>query len=258
MVKLELTQINGHQIANIIIDRADKYNALSQAMWQQLYDYCQQLDNEIKPRVVLIKAAGEKAFCAGADINELTDIITDEQRMQDNNAIVQQAQMALQTLSAPTIALINGVCMGGGMGIALACDFRIAAEHAKFAITPSKLGLLYSIEDTRRVVNTLGMARAKELLYLGKTISAQTALEWGMLTAMVSVDDLLESAQQLAEQLTQVSGYSISGMKQTIAFVADDQHRQQQIRALFDGAFSGADFEEGAQAFLQKRAAKFR
>ncbi|SEL93745.1 Enoyl-CoA hydratase/carnithine racemase [Colwellia chukchiensis] len=254
-VKLEINE----NIAQITINRAEKRNALTQEMWQKLADYCDELTQAKACKLLIIKAAGNKAFSAGADIEELTEIIKDEQRLVANNEIVQQAQLKLQKLSIPTIAAINGVCVGGGMGIALCCDFRLSVDSAKFAITPSKLGLLYSVEDTKRLVELVGLARAKEMLYLGKTITAQQAEQWGLINLLVSNEtELSESVIKLSQQILAVSSYSIAGMKSTLAFIngADLAH-ETEIRALFNQAFSNNDFIEGANAFLEKRAPEF-
>jgi len=245
-------------IARIHIDRAEKHNALTQSMWQQISDHCDQL-MELKPRVVIVSAAGEKAFSAGADIAELTEIITDEARLISNNKVVQQAQLKLQQLPFPTIAAINGACVGGGMGIALCCDFRIAVKHAKFGITPSKLGLLYSVEDTKRVVDLVGLARAKELLFLGKIIEAEQANDWGLLTELVTAEELTSKVDELVEQLLSVSRYSISGVKKTLEYVTVSvEHDETEVRAMFNQAFANPDFIEGANAFLEKRKAEFK
>jgi len=255
-------QIN-HNVAWLTLNREQKRNALTQEMWQQLVQYCQQLALNDEVKVLVLTATGDKAFSAGADIEELTDIIKDSERLIANNKVVQQAQLLLQQLKIPTIAAINGVCVGGGMGLALACDFRICVEHAKFGITPSKLGLLYSIEDTKRLVNVVGVARAKELLFLGKIISAEQAIAWGLVTECVASNQLDEKVNDLIKQLLAVSRFSMAGIKTTLEYIdnansnGEYSHNEQAVRALFDLAFTQSDFKEGANAFLEKRAPKF-
>ena len=246
-------------IAHITINRAEKRNAFTQSMWQQLAQYCDQLTDNQSCKVVVITATGNKAFSAGADIEELTEIIKDEQRLIKNNEVVQQAQLKLQSLSMPTIAAINGVCVGGGLGIALCCDFRLSVNYAEFAITPSKLGLLYSLEDTKRLVELVGLARAKELLYLGQKITAYQAEQWGLLYKLVNDEtELTQSVNGLVQKVLSVSAFSITGIKSTLAFI-NDPHLQKEtaIRGLFNQAFSNNDFIEGANAFLEKRAPEF-
>jgi len=244
--------------ATLTIQRPEKRNAFTQAMWQQLADYCDELEQQIKPRLLLVTAAGDQAFSAGADIEELASLIADPAQLAANTAIVQQAQLKLQRLSCATIAVINGLCVGGGMGIALCCDIRLAAEHARFAITPSKLGLLYSIEDSRRLVNSIGEARAKWLLYSGQMIDAATALQWGLLHQVVSAPDLAQTAADYGSCLLKVSAVSVRGIKQTLAYLGGDpDYPEQRVRPLFAEAFEQQDFKQAAAAFINKQQPEF-
>lgn len=247
------------KVAFLTIDRVTKHNALNQAMWEQIAEFCDELENHLKPRVLIVSGSGEKAFSTGADIQELQQIILNENRLLENNRLVQLAQQKLENLTCATIASINGLCFGGGVGIALACDFRLAAANAQFAITPSKLGLVYSIEDTRRLLNAVGLAKAKELLYLGKRIDAQQALQCGLVNEVVEPGSLQSKTTEMAESILAVSGYSVSGIKRTLHHIAKtDESAEKEIRALFNEAFGQVDFAEGAKAFLEKRAADFK
>ncbi|TKB43269.1 enoyl-CoA hydratase/isomerase family protein [Thalassotalea mangrovi] len=257
-VRLELSKLGEQTIAHMIIDRADKHNAMNQAMWGQFEEYCLQLQQEIKPRVAVVSAVGDLAFCSGADIKELQAHIDDSEWMQINNEVVQRAQLAIEQLSCPTIAAINGHCVGGGMGIALACDFRIAASDACFAITPAKLGLLYSLEDTRRLVDALGSAKARELLFTGKSIDCSTAMRWGLLTECVTGEQLTPRVDALVMQLCAASRTSIEGMKLTLGFLCGRTiASESEIRQLFDQAFTGRDFIQASLAFKNNRQVDF-
>lgn len=249
-------QINGHH-AVMLIDRPAKRNALTQAMWQAVADACDTVAGDPAVRVLFVRGAGG-VFAAGADIEELTEIVTDLPRMQQNNDVVRSAQMKLQALDCATVAVIEGACVGGGCGLALACDFRLARDDAQFAITPARLGLLYSVEDVRRVVNIIGPAHAKQLLLTGEKINAATAFSWGMLTEICRTDELDVRVAHWQTMLSSVSPVSVSGIKRTIAMVDGSGAADlATLRALFDAAFHQADFAEGSQAFLEKRAARF-
>jgi enoyl-CoA hydratase len=262
---IELTQHG--PIAQLTVRRAAKKNALTTAMWQDLLTHCQNIgrvcadnpggvDNKA-PRALLLRGeAGQ--FCAGADIEEMARMVADPKALAHNNHVVSMAQRALEDLPIPSIAVIDGPCFGGGFGLAAACDFRLGSERATFAVTPAKLGLLYSLEDTRRLVRLVGDARARQLLLRGEKLSAQTALQWGVLNAVLSADTLSHTAQQWAAELAQQSRTSMAGIKATLAalghFGTADEAR---VRRSYEAAFVGADFKEGAAAFLQKRAPKF-
>jgi enoyl-CoA hydratase/carnithine racemase len=245
-------------VAHLTINRAEKRNALTQSMWKSIVKFCDELAGNEKIKVMVLSAKGDKAFSAGADIEELTNIIKDKERLIENNQLVQQAQIKLQQLPFATIAQINGDCIGGGMGLALCCDFRIAVNHAKFGITPSKLGLLYSIEDTKRLVSIVGLSKAKELLYLGSIIPAEQAEKWGLLTSIVKPKELQKKVCDQVDNILSVSSYSIAGAKKTLEYVSGTVcHDEEQIRVLFDQSFSNTDFTEGSNAFLEKRKAQF-
>jgi enoyl-CoA hydratase/carnithine racemase len=245
-------------VAHITINRAHKRNAFTQDMWQRLFDHCEKIDAELGPKVTVIHAEAGSAFCAGADIQELGVLMQDKQALKANNKIVLEAQLRVEQLKCATVASIEGACVGGGLGIALACDFRICTTQSKFAITPAKLGLVYTIEDTRRLVNIVGVARAKEMLLMGKQIDAAKAFEWGLVHKVVEPDKMQEARDEYVASLSSVSRYSLEGLKKTIGFVSGHTvHSEQEIRRFFDGGFEHADFAEGAAAFLEKRRARF-
>ncbi len=250
------------KVAYLSLNRAEKYNALTQEMWQAIGDACDALAQDQSIRVLVLSAQGDKAFCAGADIQELHSMLSNPDAFAASNEIVQVAQQKLAALPFATIAQINGVCVGGGMGLAMCCDFRIAVNSASFAITPSKLGLLYSLADTQRLVDLVGLPRAKELLYLGKKIDASTAASWALVTDVVEREVLNTATDTLIAQILSVSGYSISGTKRSLAFLceanAQASNNKAAIKQLFDDAFHGEDFKEGAAAFTEKRPARFR
>ncbi|WNC72157.1 enoyl-CoA hydratase/isomerase family protein [Thalassotalea psychrophila] len=249
-------EISG-SIAYLTINRPEKRNAFNQQMWRNLPKLLAKAV-QANTRCLILQASGDKAFCAGADIDELTVMIKDKTELKVNNQYIQEAQQALAVLPIVTIALINGACMGGGLGLAMACDFRIAANHAKFAITPAKLGLLYSIADTKRVYELVGLSRAKELLMLSKVLDAATAVDYGLINQQCELDQLTDRGEELCQQVLLNSGYSQRGIKLTLNQISGEQQvTVQQLDDLFIDAFDGDDFNEGAAAFLEKRKPKF-
>ena len=248
-------------VATLTVRRAAKKNAFTEAMWRALHDNCSALAAEQgRPgaaRVLLLQ--GEPgAFCAGADIEELAGMLRKPAVLAANNAIVAEAQQALQRLPLPTLALIDGPCFGGGFGLAAACDFRIGTPRSSFAVTPARLGLLYSVEDTRRLLSLLGPARTRRLLLRGERLDAAAALAWGVLDALAEPETLAATGAQWAADLAAQSPTSMAGIKATLGLVGGyGDIDEAQVRATFDAAFTGPDFAEGAAAFLQRRAPRF-
>ncbi|MEP6011820.1 MAG: enoyl-CoA hydratase-related protein, partial [Parasphingorhabdus sp.] len=156
----------------------------------------------------------------------------------------------------PTIAVIDGDCVGGGCGIALACDMRIAGPTARFGITPAKLGLVYPLHDTKLLVDAVGPSQAKRILFTGQILSAEESLRIGLITILA--DDPYGEAAALAETMASVSSHSQRMSKQIVQRILDGQADDDEASStLFDAAFESDDFKEGVSAFLAKRKPEF-
>ena len=162
-------------LARVGIRRPDKRNALATRHWAAIEAALHAI--AASPAQVLVVTGVPGAFSAGADIDELGQLLASPEAIAANNDQVQRTQLMLQRLPQTTVAVIDGVCVGGGLGLALACDLRLAGPRSRFAITPAKLGLVYSADDSRRLVNAVGMARAREMLLTGRLLDAATALD---------------------------------------------------------------------------------
>jgi len=242
-------------VATLTLNRPDKKNALTRQMWQQLPELLQRSDAEA--RVLILRGAGN-SFSAGADIVELHAHIQDLDWMRANHAEVQIAAMALHSLSIPSIAVLQGAVYGGGLGLACACDFRFAQNDCQFALTPAKLGLSYSLKDTARIVDLVGMARTKELLLSALPWPSYQALTYGLVHEVHAPNTLLPAVKALCGKLLSNSRSAMLAIKATLAEIATGQRHETELsRGRFDAGFAGADFAEGAAAFLEKRAAKF-
>ena len=244
-------------VARLTIRRPHKRNAMTLAMWQQLLQHSQTLAATPQVRVAIIRGEGG-AFCAGADIEEMAQIAQDPAALRAQHALICQAQLALERLPQATIAAVDGPCFGGGFGIAAACDFRMATPHSEFAITPARLGIVYSVEDTRRVVALVGIARARRLLLRSERLVAQAALGWGVVDRVVEPEAMDAELMAWGTQLARQSPTSVAGMKATLGWLSGNgAHDEAQVRALADAAFDSADFAEGTRAFLEGRAPRF-
>ena len=244
-------------VARLRIDRPAKRNALASAHWAALERCLAEIHASDARLIVLEGVPG--AFSAGADIDELGELLSNPSAFAANNAQVQRTQMALQRSPLTTIAVIDGVCVGGGLGLALACDFRLGSTRSRFGLSPAKLGLVYSPEDSRRLVNTVGLARAREMLLTGRLLFAATALEWGLLNRIAGDDGVDAALDTLLEELSSGSATARAGIKQVLAYLGGDAHADHaSATAAFNDAFASADFAEGAAAFLAKRPPSFK
>lgn len=248
-----------NNIATLTINRPEKRNALSTDMWQGIESTLEAVENNADVHVLIIAGSGGKAFCAGADIAEIASNIDNEAEQRLNNALIERTNIKLETLNRPTIAMIEGSCYGGGCGLSLACDFRIATDNSSFAITPAKLGVLYSLRDTQRLYNLVGPAITKEMLYTGGQLDAKKALSVGLISKLVSSAELLDTTMAFAAELASRSLYSQRGIKATLALLEGTAElNEQAVKKLFDEGFSGEDCREGTSAFLAKRSPNFK
>ncbi|MEP5938432.1 MAG: enoyl-CoA hydratase/isomerase family protein [Erythrobacter sp.] len=244
-------ELDGH-VAHLLIDRADKRNAFNMAMWQALPGLLDQAERNPDARVLLLRAADGGAFCAGADIKELLANKDDAGWRSANQSAINTVQHKLARLDMPTIAWVEGDCVGGGCGLALACDMRLATENARFGITPAKLGLVYPLHDVKLLVDLVGPGQARRMLYTGELLDAAEAQRIGLIEHITTGPDVA------IEGLLAASPHSIRESKRMIRFVLDGQTEESEVTAeMFARAFTMPDFAEGTQAFVDKRAPVF-
>jgi len=240
-------------IARILIDRTDKRNAFNMAMWEALPELLAQAVADPKVRVLELRSATPgTAFCAGADIKELLANKDDAQWRAANQRQINLVQHELAQADLVTVAFVEGDCVGGGCGLAMACDLRIATARARFGITPAKLGLVYPLHDVKLLVDLVGPGQAKRLLYTGSLIEAHEALRIGL------VEFVAEGSAELIEQLLAASSYSAQHTKRFVQRVLDGQAGDDpETLAIFAEAFTMPDFDEGTSAFVEKRKPEF-
>lgn len=244
-------EISG-RVARLLIDRAAKRNAFDQAMWLQLPTLLERAVADETVRLIVLKSAEPGVFCAGADIGELAANAENEAWRAANQAAINAAQYALTRAAKPVIAMIDGDCIGGGCGLALACDLRVATPRARFGITPAKLGLVYPLHDTKLLVDLVGPAKAKEILFTGTLIDAGEAHRIGL------INRVADSADDVIETMLSTSGHSQREAKRMIRRILDGQAEDDaDSLARFADAFTRPDFREGVSAFLAKRKASF-
>lgn len=241
------------KIARLTLARPERRNAMTAAMWAALPEVCDRVTQN-ETRVLIIGGVGDKAFCAGADISEFETVYGSPEATETYNTNVRAAQARLRDLTCPTIAEIRGVCYGGGCGLALACDFRVASATASFAITPAKLGLAYSPYDTWQLIEKVGMPRAKDLLLTGRAVMAAEALDIGLIDRLE--EDATGSAVALAEHLASLAPTALSTIK-SICHGLNGPAANPALQSAFEAVFSGDEFREGYRAFLEKRPPNF-
>lgn len=206
---------------------------------------------------MILTGAGEKAFCSGVDLKERSEMDADAKWAHNRglNAFAER----LARLQAPTIAALNGLAFGGGLEITLACDFRIAAEGARFALPEVGLGIVPGAGGTQRLPRLVGPMRAKELILTGRRIGAEAALEMGLVSKVVPAGSLMEEARALAEEIAANSPLALAYAKAAVD-LASETSIEQGLRyetAAIRATLASEDYAIGLAAFAEKRAPEF-
>lgn len=250
------TEISDDGIARLTLSQPARRNAINAEMWAALPVILAALAAE-NPTALIVQGDGEH-FAAGADISEFGTLYSTPESAAQISADIQTAFDALAAFPMPTIAAIRGACVGGGCGLALCCDIRLADATARFAITPAKLGLVYPFADIARLIDAVGVANAKDILLSARIIKAKPARKMGLVHRTFGVDTLEEAVMEYAQGLTRLSPESLRVTKSMITAYQNGQRSDSdETRAQFLAGFSSRDFGEGFRAFLEKRTPDF-
>ncbi len=243
-------------VAVLTINRPEKRNAMSAAMWAALPGLLAELADDPGVRVLVVTGAGP-SFCAGADIGDLLggsdpgDPMADVRR--DNLA----AQAALRAFPHPTVAAIRGHCIGGGVEIAAACDLRFADESATFGVTPAKVGVVYAPASTRALLQLVGPATTKYLLFSGELLDAPTALRAGLVDRLVPAADLDTEVREFAEVLASRSALSQRATKEIVAALGAGGNAEAEAARWYRETIASGELAEGVRAFAERRPPRF-
>ncbi len=241
----------------IVIDRPEKFNAFTEEMWGGLVEAVGVLESAPEVRVIVIRGAGEKAFSAGADL-----IGIGQRSEADQSPAVSafDAFVAVERCTKPTVAMIHGVCMGGGCGLVLGADLRIAADDARFAITPARVGLGYAFSGVERAVRELGPAVARYLFLTAGEIDAAAALRTGLVHEIHPAAELETASIALATRIANNAPKTIRLLRESIRQAVLPQSERQRILVdeLYDACFASQDMREGLAAFSEKRKPRFQ
>lgn len=235
-------------IATLTIDNPRRRNALTGTMWDSFAPLLAELAADDAVAALIVRGAGTD-FSAGADITDLTQILRDPAA--GDGGHVTAGETALARFPKPTIAAIDGYCVGGGWEIAGACDIRLASDRSTFGVTPARLGILYPLSGVERLVHLAGPAAAKHLVLSGELVDAETAARWGMVSRLLPSEGFWDAIAAFVEQLVTRSRLTQQASKELIDLIASGDPRLPERAASWDAEVAASDEAHiGATAFL--------
>jgi enoyl-CoA hydratase len=235
------------------INRPKAMNALNEELFSEFKSFLSKISEDNNLRCLIITGEGDKSFVAGADIKEMQDMSPEQAKILSNRG--QEIFNEIEQLPVPVIACVNGFALGGGMELVLACDFVVSSNKAKYGLPEVSLGLIPGYGGTQRLARSIGIHRAKMMTLTGNIYSAQELYEWGLISKLVSPEELLEETQNIASVIAQRAPVAVAKTKASInamrdLSITDGLEMEQDY---FSSLFSTQDFITGVNAFIEKK-----
>lgn len=248
------------EIARIIFNQPEKRNAVSLEMWEAVEEALGRFAEDPEVRILILSGAGSKAFVSGADVSKFESERASADAVAHYNATTKRVYDKLEAFPKPTIAQIDGFCIGGGVALALSCDLRICGDSSQFAVPAAKLGLGYGYPGIKRLVDVVGPSFAKEIFFTARRFDAEEARIMGLVNRVVEDGKAAEAAEETAKMIATNAPMTVSSVKfivgQTVLPESerDLEECERRVKACFDSQ----DYIEGRRAFLEKRKPQFR
>ncbi len=243
----------GHQ-ASITFNRPEAHNAMTWAMYNRLEELCEEVDADPEIRVVLFRGTGGKAFVAGTDISQFAEFRSEQDPL-DYEKRIDRIMARLESLSKPTVALLEGFCVGGGAAIALCCDFRYATPDLQFGVPIARtLGNCLAVDNVARLMDLLGPARTKEVLMLARLVGAEGAREAGVVNGVFATEAIDAEGQAVTDRLASLAPLTLRATKEAMRRI--QRHRRvapESGEDLILSCYLSEDFREAVKAFTEKR-----
>ncbi len=247
-------------VGYVIFNNPERHNAVSLEMWAATRDILAQFRDDPEVRAVVLTGAGGKAFVSGADISKFASERSSEEAVATYNATTEQAFSAVHDFPKPTIAMIRGYCIGGGMALATCCDVRIATPGSKFGIPAAKLGLGYDHKGVRRLMTVVGPSFAKEIFFTARQFDAEEARMMGFVNRVVPDEDLENYVRSYGSMIAANAPLTMGAAKLAINELLKDEAERDidSVAAAVKRCFDSKDYIEGRTAFLEKRKPAFK
>jgi enoyl-CoA hydratase/carnithine racemase len=246
-------------VGYLVFNNPERHNAVSLEMWEAGEHYLKEFRDDPAVRVVVVTGAGGKAFVSGADISRFEKERSTKEAIDRYNVVVDRAYTAFSEFPKPTIAMIRGYCIGGGVGLALCCDMRICTENSKFGVPAAKLGLGYGFKGIKKLVDVVGPSFAKEIFYTARQFTAAEAQDMGLVNRVVPDGELEAYVKNYADTISANAPLTVDSVKFIVGQAVTDESKRdlQKCADLVSACFASSDYKEGRTAFMEKRKPRF-
>jgi enoyl-CoA hydratase/carnithine racemase len=247
------------RVGTLIFNNPERHNAVSLEMWQAAERVLEDFATDDGVRVVVLAGAGGKAFVSGADISKFESERASEDAVKRYNETIDRIYAAIDAFAKPTVAMIQGYCIGGGLNLALCCDIRIATDTARFALPAAKLGLGYGYGGIKRFIDAVGPAFTKEIFFTARQFDAAEAAAMGLVNRIVAGDKIEAYVRDMGETIAGNAPLTVGAVKFIVGEATKDGAARDLARcdALVKQCFASADYVEGRRAFMEKRKPAF-
>jgi enoyl-CoA hydratase/carnithine racemase len=244
----------------MIFDHPERLNAVTQEMWIAMGEILDDFEKDDEIRVVVLKGTGDRAFVSGADISRFANNRRNAGEVEASNRLTGYARQKLATFAKPTIAMINGYCLGGGLAIALSCDLRFASEGSTFGIPAAKLGVGYGAQAIGVLQALVGPAYTREILFTGRRFEGDEALRMGLINRLMPREGLEPYVREYAETIGHNAPLTLKAAKlASTELLKEEEHRDfSLVQQAVDTCFNSDDYQEGRIAFMEKRKPVFK
>jgi enoyl-CoA hydratase/carnithine racemase len=246
-------------VGHLVFNNPERHNAVSLDMWEAAEAVIADFKADAKIRVMVVSGAGGKAFVSGADISKFEKDRSTKEGVDRYNAIVDRVYTAFAEFPKPTIAMIRGYCIGGGLALALCCDMRIATDGSKFGVPAAKLGLGYNFKGIKKLVDVVGPSFAKEIFFTARQFTAAEALHMGLINRSLASDELEKNAQDYADVIGGNAPLTVGLVKYCVGEAVKPESERDLKKAddMVAACFASKDYIEGRTAFMEKRKPQF-
>ncbi|HVY57943.1 MAG TPA: enoyl-CoA hydratase [Xanthobacteraceae bacterium] len=247
------------RVGYVIFNNPQRHNAVSLDMWEAAARMLDGFAKDDEVRVVVLTGAGGKAFVSGADISKFDDERATLEAVARYNAMTEKTYAGVSDFPKPTIAMIRGYCIGGGVGLAVACDLRICSDNSRFAVPAAKLGLGYDYPGLKRLIDVVGPSFAKEIFFTARQFDAEEARLMGLVNRVVPEGELERYVENYAEMIAANAPLTVNSVKYIVGEAVKDESKRNMARCaeLVKQCFASNDYIEGRKAFMEKRKPNF-